>query len=129
MKLKYILITILLVGCISKTGTIKMTKTDSLLVISDSIAAKADQSSKVLDSVTTVTTQKVTDNVKVLTNIITNYKAQIKSAVKAKTVERVIYDTVYVEVKKSFWDKTKTSVTTKSDNTTHQSEVIDTLKN
>lgn len=129
MKSKYILAILLLVGCNSKVEAPEMTKTDSLLVISDSIAAKADLSSKILDSVTTITTQKVTDNVNILTNTITNYETQIRSAIKVKTVDRIIHDTVYIETKKSFWGKTKKTVTAKSDSTINQTEIIDTLKN
>lgn len=129
MKLRYILIAFLLVGCGSDSQAPQLTKTDSLLIKSDSAIASVNTSSGVLDSVTEVTTEKVNDHIKVLTNTITNYETQIKSAVKVKTVEKIIHDTVYIEVKKSFWGKTKTSVTKKSDSTLNQSEIVDTTNN
>lgn len=131
MKLIYLLIAFLFIGCNSNNPTpTSPTKTDSLILISDSVIYNAEKSAKVLDSVTTVTTEKVHDNIKVLTNTITNYETQIKTAtkIKIKTVEKIIHDTVYIETKKSFWGKTKTSVSTKSDSTIDQSEVIDTTQ-
>ena len=135
MKLKTLLIVcLLLAGCGTQTETEveapKTTSTADLLNTSDSVIANAERSSQILDSVTTVTTEKVHDNIKVLTNTITNYETQIKTATKTKTitVEKVIHDTVYIETKKSFWGKTKTNVTTKSDSTIGQSEVVDTTQ-
>lgn len=128
MKLINIAIICLLIGCNNNTETPIMTKTDSLLVVSDSIIKKAEYSGKILDSVTTVTAEKVADNVDKLNETITNYQTRIKSAVKTMTVERVIHDTVYIETKKNFWGKTKKSVTTKSDSTVDQLEIIDTLQ-
>jgi hypothetical protein len=128
MKLKALLIVCLLVGCGTQTKAPEVTSTDSLLIVSDSVAANAERSSQILDSVTVVTTEKVHDNIKVLTNTITNYETKIKAATKTITVEKIIRDTVYIETKKSFWGKTKTNVTTKSDSTTGQSEVVDTTQ-
>ncbi len=133
MKLKTLLIVcLLLAGCGTQTETEveapKATSTADLLNTSDSVIANAERSSQILDSVTTVTTEKVHDNIKVLTNTITNYETKIKAATKTITVEKVIHDTVYIETKKSFWGKTKTNVTTKSDSTIGQSEVVDTTQ-
>lgn len=129
MKIRNIILTALLIGCgTSNTEVHEPTKTDSLLIISDSVAASAARSSDILDSVTTVTAEKVTDNVKVLTNTINNYETKIKSAVKIKTVEKVIRDTVYIETKKSFWGKTKKSITTSSDSSINQLEAVDTTQ-
>ena len=127
MKLKNILIVCLLAGCTSKTSTPKMSKTDSLMITSDSIMIKADNSGKALDSVTTVTAQKVIGNVNELTQTINSYQNQLKTATKVKTVDRIIHDTVYIETKKSFWGKTKKTVTAKSDRTVNQTEVTDSL--
>lgn len=96
------------------------------LEAADSVLIKAEQSTKHLDSITEVTAEKVKHDVKKLNETITNYETKIKAATKTITVEKVIHDTVYIETKKSFWGKTKTSVTTKSDSTIGQSEVIDT---
>jgi len=133
MKLKTLLIVcLLLAGCGTQTETEveapKTTSTADLLNTSDSVIANAERSSQILDSVTTATTEKVHDNIKVLTNTITNYETKIKAATKTITVEKVIHDTVYIETKKSFWGKTKTNVTTKSDSTIGQSEVVDTTQ-
>jgi len=128
MKVTNILITCLLAGCTTNTEAPEVTNTDSLMAVSDSVMAKAECSSQVLDSVTTVTAEKVTDNVQVLTNAITNYETKIKAATKTITVEKVIRDTVYIETKKSFWGKTKKSITTTSDSSVDQSEVVDTTQ-
>jgi len=130
MKLTNVLLACLIAGCTknSEVPTSVITTTDSLIAVSDSIAANAERSGQILDSVTTATTEKVTDNVQVLTNTITNYETKIKAATKTITVEKIIHDTVYIETKKSFWGKTKTSVTTKSDSTLNQLEVIDTTQ-
>ena len=133
MKLKTLLIVcLLLAGCGTQTETEveapKATSTADLLNTSDSVIANAERSSQILDSVTTVTTEKVHNNIKVLTNTITNYETKIKAATKTITVEKVIHDTVYIETKKSFWGKTKTNVTTKSDSTIGQSEIVDTTQ-
>jgi hypothetical protein len=130
MKIKNILLACLLVGCTTKTTTEapEITYTDSLIAVSDSVMASAECSSKTLDSVTTATAEKVKDNVKVLTNTITNYETKIKAATKTITVEKVIRDTVYIETKKSFWGKTRKSITTSSDSTVGQSEVVDTTQ-
>ena len=130
MKLRNVLIVCLLVGCSTniETKTLELNHTDSLIAVSDSMMAKAECSSKVLDSVTTVTTEKVTGNIDKLTETITNYETQIKSAIKVKNIEKIIRDTVYIETKKSFWGKTKKSITTKSDSTFDQSETIDTTQ-
>lgn len=130
MKLKNTLIVCLLVGCTTNTPTEspEATHTDSLIAVSDSVAASAAHSSQVLDSVTTATAEKVADNVKVLTNTITNYETKIKTATKTITVEKVIRDTVYVETKKNFWGKTKKSVTTSSDSSINELEVVDTTQ-
>ena len=115
MKLKTLLIVcLLLAGCGTQTEVEapKTTSTADLLNTSDSVIANAERSSQILDSVTTVTTEKVHDNIKVLTNTITNYETKIKTtnATKTITVEKIIHDTVYIETKKSFWGKTKISV-------------------
>ena len=126
MKLKYIALALLLAGCKSNSTTAPVpTKTDSLIIMSDSIAAKAEASSKALDSVATVTAEKVTDNVKVLNETIVNYETQIKTATKVKTVETIktVHDTVYIETKKNFWGRTKKSVTVASDSSVNQTEV------
>ena len=130
MKLKSILVaSMLLAGCNhTETTPTEITKTDSLLMASDSVILKAEQSTKLLDSVTTATTQKVNDNVNELEKTINVYETQIKSALKVKQVEKIIHDTVYIETKKSFWGKTKTNITTKSDSITNESEKIDTLQ-
>ena len=128
--LRSLLIVSLLAGCTSTTQTPEeLSKTDSLLIVSDSVAARAERSGKILDSVTTATAEKVTSDVKELNETIDKYEVRIKSAVKIQTTEMIVHDTVYIETKKSFWGKTKTNITTKSDSSVNQSEVIDTLQN
>ena len=128
--LRSLLIVSLLAGCTSTTQTPEeLSKTDSLLIVSDSVAARAERSGKILDSVTTATAEKVTSDVKELNETIDKYEVRIKSAVKIQTTEKIVHDTVYIETKKSFWGKTKTNITTKSDSSVNQSEVIDTLQN
>ena len=130
MKLKTIIATLLLVGCSStESPSPVISKTDSLIIESDNVAAKAEESSKILDSVTNVTSEKVHSNIKELNKTITNYENEIKAATKVKAVEKIIHDTVYIETKKSFWGRTKTSISKKSDSTVSESETVDTTQN
>ena len=129
MMLRSLLVVSLLAGCTSTTQTPEeLSKTDSLLLVSDSVAARAERSGKLLDSVTTATAEKVTSDVKELNETIDKYEVRIKSAVKVQTTEKIIHDTVYIETKKSFWGRTKTNITTKSDSSINQSEVVDTTQ-
>lgn len=129
MKIKYILIALLLTACTKNTAVENVTETDSLFAQTDSIIIKTNKSGELLDSVTTVTTEKVSKNVNQLTQAITNYQSQLKTANKIKVVQKVIHDTVYIETKKNFWGKTKKTVITKSDSTTNEEQTLDTLQN
>lgn len=130
MKLVNVLVlATLLASCEPKGESLEAVPAESTLSASDSVLASAERSSQILDSVTNVTTEKVHSNVTKLTQTIDNYEKQIKSAIKVKTVERVIHDTVYIETKRSFWGKTRTNITQKTDSSTNQVEIIDTLRN
>ena len=107
------------------------TKTDTLLEQSDIVIKNAEGSAKKIDSVTNVTSEKLNNNIEVLTKTIDNYKVEsqkIKTTIKEKIVYKT--DTVFIETKKNFWGKTKKNVTTTSDSSVNLSEsVSDTLIN
>jgi len=85
----------------------------------DSIIMKAQQSADELTAVTNETTEKVTGNVEKLTEQIKIYETQTKTIKAIKQV--IVHDTVYIEKKKNFWGKEKTTMSKVSDSTTNES--------
>jgi hypothetical protein len=92
---------------------------------SDSLIAKAQQSAMDLENATNETTAKVTENVEKLTELVKVYETKTKTVKTAKQI--IIHDTIYIEKKKNFWGKEKTTVNTVTDSAT--SEIIDTTSN
>lgn len=91
----------------------------------DSIIMKAQQSADELAAVTNETTEKVSNNVQKLTEQIKVYEQQTKTVRAVKQV--VIHDTIYIEKKKNFWGREKTTVSTASDSSVNES--VDTTSN
>jgi hypothetical protein len=85
----------------------------------DSVIMKAQQSADELTAVTNETTDKVSSNVQKLTEQIKIYEQQTKTIKAVKQV--VVHDTVYIEKKKNFWGKEKTTVSRVSDSTASES--------
>ena len=134
MKLSNLIVvsTLFLISCGTNSSKESVpTKTDTLLEQSDIVIKNAEGSAKKIDSVTNVTSEKLNNNIEVLTKTIDNYKVEsqkIKTTIKEKIVYKI--DTVFIETKKNFWGKTKKNVTTTSDSSVNLSEsVSDTLIN
>lgn len=91
----------------------------------DSVIMKAQQSADELAAVTNETTEKVTTSVQKLTEQIKVYEQQTKTVRAVKQV--VIHDTIYIEKKKNFWGKEKTTISNVSDSSVNES--VDTTSN
>jgi uncharacterized protein YcfL len=92
----------------------------------DSIIMKAQQSADELAAVTNETTEKVSSNVHKLTEQIKVYEQQTKTIKAVKQV--VVHDTVYIEKKKNFWGKEKTTINKVSDSTSTETTDSTTIK-
>lgn len=113
---------------------------DEKLALSDSILEKSSHS---LDTATIVshasdslTKQQIIKVVKEIRNLEGEVRHYKEEKLHLLTAEKIIYrvDTVYIETKKNFWGKEKTSTSVKSDSTvtekvdTTTKEIIDTLQ-
>ncbi len=120
--MKKLLLFLFLVGCTDSSTEIKIEKneTDSILIKSKETVFKTDSISKKVD-------QQIEDKVKDVKEDIADLKKENIALSKAALIktEKIIRDTVYIETKKNFWGKTKTSTNVKSDST----ETIDSLNN
>lgn len=118
MKILYITLLLLVVGCSShqiKTET-NYEKVDSIIKSSEVNLVRSDSVNRESEK---IITQKINQTVAKINDL----KEEVKTAKLAvKTVTRI--DTVYIETKKNFWGKTKTSTVVKSDST----EVVDSLQ-
>jgi uncharacterized protein YcfL len=117
MKKTIIALTMLLsVGCASNEPTTPVGSTATEVPVmdeTDSLIIKAQQSADQLTTVTNETTDKVSNNVQKLTDQIKVYELQTKTIKAVKQV--VIHDTIYIEKKKNFWGKEKTTINRASD--------------
>jgi hypothetical protein len=112
---------------------------DSVLIKSQQNLVTSDSVQKKSDSTTKEQVIKVIRDFKILTNEVMKYKTERVQLMSLQNVstEKIIYkiDTVYIETKKNFWGKEKTSTSVKSDSSTttlidstiNLSEKIDTL--
>lgn len=121
MKKLLLIITLFLFSCKSQVEevTVEVTATDSLLEKSKKGLDSAVVINHKSDSAAKKTIIKVIKDVKYLNKVVDQYK-QIQALTKETVVtEKIIYkiDTVYIETKKNFWGKEKTSTTVKSDST------------
>jgi len=119
---------LLLVGCASDESAIPtegVTSGAPVMDETDSLIMKAQQSADQLTAVTNETTEKVTGNVEKLTEQIKIYETQTKTIKAVKQV--VIHDTIYIEKKKNFWGKEKTTINRASDSTS--TETTDSTSN
>lgn len=112
---------------------------DSVLLNSEQHLITSDSIQKKSDSTTKAQVIKVIREFKYLTNEVEKFKTERVQLMNVQnlTTEKIIYriDTVYIETKKNFWGKEKTSTSVKSDSSTTTnvdsiittSEKIDTL--
>jgi hypothetical protein len=121
------------------TVTLNDKKIDSLLVNSGKNLQSADTIQKKSDSTTKLKVVKVITQIKYLTKEVEKFRTERITLMNqlrlAKESVIIRIDTVFVETKKNFWGKEKTSVNTKSETKTNEiidstllkKEVIDTL--
>ncbi len=141
MKNILLFIVFLLVSCGNKetnnTVNTNVNQADSVILKSIDNVKVCDTIQKQSDSVTQEKVVKVIKDIKYLTNTVEKLKIEKLQLSKELKISKqnVRVDTVFVETKKSFWDKEKKTITTKSetqnvetiDSTTTQ-KVSDTIK-
>ncbi len=132
---------IIFIGCSTSDSVEKeyVSTSDSILIKSQSNLDTAAIVNYKSDSITKENVVKVIKEIKFLTNEVEKYK-EINLMMSQKVVnEKIIYkiDTVYIETKRNFWGKEKTSTSIKSDSVVNEridtslekSVKIDTLNN
>lgn len=132
---------IIFIGCSTSDSVEKeyVSTDDSILIKSQSNLDTAAIVNHKSDSITKQNVIKVIKEIKFLTNEVEKYK-EINLMMSQKVVnEKIIYkiDTVYIETKRNFWGKEKTSTSIKSDSIVNEridtslekSVKIDTLNN
>jgi len=143
MKKFILFLFVLFVSCnnseIESTVTVNDKKIDSLLINSGKNLQSADTIQKKSDSTTKLKVVKVITQIKYLTKEVEKFRTERITLMNqlrlAKESVIIRIDTVFVETKKNFWGKEKTSVNTKSETKTNEiidstllkKEVIDTL--
>jgi len=131
-----------LVSC-SNVNTNKMTEpniteSDSIIVKSSKNIQVSDTVQKKSDLATEKKVAKVITEIRYLTKYVDRLKVEKLELFRELTLskENVRVDTVYIETKKNFWGKEKTTVNSKTDTTfkekidtiVTENQVIDTLK-
>jgi hypothetical protein len=124
MKKLLFILAILFVGCSNEQVSVEVPSTaDIALQKSVESVASAHQISIKSDVATKKQITKVVFKIKYLTNEIIKFKTERLTLInQLSTVkEKVRIDTVYIEKKKNFWGKEKTSTTVKSDSLVNES--------
>jgi hypothetical protein len=121
MRTLAVILVLFLASCESKQKTIIIPDaTDSLIQKSERGLTSAIKINHKSDSVTHVVVIKKVKELKYLNSLLKIYE---KELIQTRNTEvKTIYktDTVYIETKKSFWGKTKTEKSVKSDSTVTQ---------
>lgn len=109
---------------------------DSIIIKSNKSILVSDTLNKITDSITTTKVNKVIKEIHYLTKYVNVLKIEKNNLTKELkySKENVRIDTVFVETKKSFWGKTKTTINTKTDTSSNQAidsiviRSVDTIK-
>jgi hypothetical protein len=109
---------------------------DSIIIKSNKSILVSDTLNKISDSITTTKVNKVIKEIHYLTKYVNVLKIEKNNLTKELkySKENVRIDTVFVETKKSFWGKTKTTINTKTDTSSNQAidsiviRSVDTIK-
>ncbi len=109
---------------------------DSIIIKSNKSILVSDTLNKISDSITTTKVSKVIKEIHYLTKYVNVLKIEKNNLTKELkySKENVRIDTVFVETKKSFWGKTKTTINTKTDTSSNQAidsiviRSVDTIK-
>ena len=139
MKYIFLILSLYLFSCSNSEVEPEIVEVDSVLLNSEQHLITSDSIQKKSDSTTKAQVIKVIREFKYLTNEVEKFKTERVQLMNVQnlTTEKIIYriDTVYIETKKNFWGKEKTSTSVKSDSSTTTnvdsiittSEKIDTL--
>ncbi len=139
MKYIFLILSLCLFSCSTSEVEPEIVEVDSVLLNSEQHLITSDSIQKKSDSTTKAQVIKVIREFKYLTNEVEKFKTERIQLMNVQnlTTEKIIYriDTVYIETKKNFWGKEKTSTSVKSDSSTTtnvdsiitKSEKIDTL--
>jgi hypothetical protein len=137
-KLLFLILFFTACGDSSNTNMVNTSSIDSILINSKNNLDTAIIVNTKSDSVTKETVVKVVKEIKFLTNEVEKYKEINLLTSQKVATEKIIYriDTIYIETKKNFWGKEKTSTSIKSDSiinekidTTIKSVIDTTLSN
>jgi len=109
---------------------------DSIIIKSNKSILVSDTLNKISDSITTTKVNKVIKEIHYLTKYVNVLKIEKNNLTKELkySKENVRIDTIFVETKKSFWGKTKTTINTKTDTSSNQAidsiviRSVDTIK-
>lgn len=129
MRILLFILLLFTLSCSSNETTTnnQASEADSVLAKSQSTISRATKVSQKSDSVTQKQITKIVYKIKILRDTLKAYtEERVLLLTKLKTVKEIVrIDTVYIEKKKNFWGKEKTSTTIKSDSLV--SEKIDSL--
>jgi hypothetical protein len=137
-KLLFLILFFTACGDSSNTNMVNTSSIDSILINSKNNLDTAIIVNTKSDSVTKETVVKVVKEIKFLANEVEKYKEINLLTSQRVATEKIIYriDTIYIETKKNFWGKEKTSTSIKSDSiinekidTTIKSVIDTTLSN
>jgi hypothetical protein len=137
---KLLFLILFFTACVDSSNTNMMdtSSIDSILINSKNNLDTAIIVNTKSDSITKETIVKVVKEIKFLTNEVEKYKEINLLTSQKVATEKIIYrvDTIYIETKKNFWGKEKTSTSVKSDSiinekidTTIKSVIDTTLSN
>ncbi len=137
---KLLFLIVFFTACVDSSNTNMMdtSSIDSILINSKNNLDTAIIVNTKSDSITKETIVKVVKEIKFLTNEVEKYKEINLLTSQKVATEKIIYriDTIYIETKKNFWGKEKTSTSIKSDSiinekidTTIKSVIDTTLSN
>lgn len=140
MKKSILFLILFFAACVdnSNTNTVDTSSIDSILIDSKNHLDTANIVNTKSDSITKETVVKIVKEIKFLTNEVEKYKEINLLTSQKVATEKIIYrvDTIYIETKKNFWGKEKTSTSVKSDSiinekidTTIKSVIDTTLSN
>ena len=116
---KLFILFLLFIGCSGPTNEnnsidLQIQYVDSAISQSQKMFVILDSASKETDSIISFKVKKTTDKISSLEKQIDSYKT---NTLQLMSTEKIVYriDTVYIETKKNFWGKEKTSTKVKSD--------------
>jgi hypothetical protein len=131
MKIFLSLIIILLSSCgknhSNSNQYLDDSKSDSIIAKSNKTILVSDTVNEISDSITTTKVDGVVKEIRYLTKYVERLKIERVNLTKELTVSKqnVRIDTVFIETKKSFWGKPKTTINSKTETQTNQ--VIDSI--